>query len=86
MKEAQAPDEPHWLTRPEIIRRLWWGGCILLALLTVGGLFARGYAYFWLDGVPAFFAWYGLATCAAMIVFAKFLGLFLCRKDTYYDE
>ena len=33
-----------------------------------------------------FHAWYGFLTCAAMIVFAKCLGLLIKRPDTYYGE
>jgi len=27
-----------------------------------------------------------LITCVAMVIFAKGLGIFLKRKDTYYDS
>jgi len=41
---------------------------------------------FTLDTTFGFFAWYGFLTCAAMVIGAKLLGIFLKRKDTYYDE
>ena len=41
---------------------------------------------FTLDGGFGFYAWYGFLTCAGMVALAKILGIFLKRKDTYYDE
>jgi hypothetical protein len=42
--------------------------------------------YFGLDGTFGFGAWFGFASCVAMIVFAKALGALLKRPDTYYDR
>jgi hypothetical protein len=39
-----------------------------------------------LDTRIGFFAWYGFVTCAAMVVGAKVLGIFLKRPDDYYDD
>lgn len=78
--------QPHWLTRPETIRKLWIGGIALLAVLVVAGLFVEGHPHFGIDGIPAFNAWFGFLACAAMVVGAKGLGVFLKRKDTYYDD
>jgi len=80
------PDTLHWLVRPKTIRRLWWGGGVILALLTLTDLFYEAHPYFGIDGGFGFYSWYGFATCAAMVIFAKILGLFVSRKDTYYDE
>ena len=41
---------------------------------------------FTLDTSFGFFAWYGFLSCAGMVAGAKILGIFLKRKDTYYDE
>ncbi len=76
----------HWLVRPETIRLLWRWGISLLLLLTLGDLIIQGHTYFAVDGTFAFYSWYGLATCAAMVMFAKGLGAFLKRRDTYYDD
>jgi hypothetical protein len=46
----------------------------------------HGHSYFWIDGTFGFYSWYGLLTCAAMVLFAKGLGVFLKRDDTYYDD
>ncbi|CCQ73456.1 hypothetical protein [Magnetospira sp. QH-2] len=82
----QAPDKLHWLVRPATIRKLWIGGIILLVLLVLAELFIHPHPHFGIDGWFGFNAWYGFLTCAAMVIFAKGLAVFLKRKDTYYDD
>lgn len=83
---VERPSGDHWLVRPATIRGLWIGGIALLAGLVAAGGLVHGHAYFTLDGLFAFNAWYGFAACAAMVVAAKALGVFLKRKDSYYDH
>ena len=78
--------QPHWLTRPATIRRLWIGFATILILTVAADLVVHPHGYFGMDGTIGFYAWYGLLTCAAMIFVAKFLGIFLKRKDTYYGR
>jgi hypothetical protein len=78
--------QQHWLTRPETIRRIWWWGLGILAVIALGDLVLHGHPHFGIDGTFGFYSWYGFITCVAMVVFAKGLGIFLKRKDTYYDE
>jgi hypothetical protein len=76
----------HWLTRPRTIRRLWIVFAAILAC-TVGAQFlVAGEAHFAIERLFGFNALYGFLACAAMILFAKLLGLALKRPDTYYDE
>ncbi len=77
---------PHWLVRPTTIRLMWRWGIALLILLTLGDLSVHGHTYFTLDGTFAFYSWYGFVTCAAVVVFARGLGAFVKRRDTYYDD
>ena len=76
----------HWLVRPSTIRLLWIAFSVILALTVVPDVFMSHHGHFGIDDTWGFNAWYGLATCVAMIFVAKFLGIFLKRKDTYYDE
>jgi hypothetical protein len=76
----------HWLVQPKTIRRLWQWGIGVLAMVTLLDLVIVAHPYFGIDGFFGFYAWYGLLTCAAMIVVAKALGVFLKRPDTYYGE
>lgn len=75
----------HWLVRPESIRALWTGFVAVLVLVVLSDLFIHAHAAFRIDGTFGFYAWYGLATCIAMIAVAKLLALLLKRPDTYYD-
>ena len=76
----------HWLVRPSTIRRLWAGFIAVLALTVAAELLVAHDAHFSVERVFAFGAWYGLVACAALIVFAKGVAVFLKRPDSYYDE
>jgi hypothetical protein len=75
----------HWLTRPETIRKLWFGGCGVLALTVLAQFLFQIKAHFPFEGWFAFSAVFGFLSCVAMVLFAKVLGGVLKRKDTYYD-
>ncbi len=74
-----------WLERPRTIRLLWIVFIVALALTVLAELAVDRHSYFGIDGTFGFNAWYGLVTCAAMIVVAKVLGVLLKRRDTYYE-
>ena len=76
----------HWLTRPETIRKLWWAFSIVLALTVIVQLAVPVKGYFTIDGWFGFGAIFGFASCLLMVLFAKFLGLFLKRPDDHYAE
>lgn len=76
----------HWLLRPNTIRLLWIGFIVVLTALALADVFLHPHALFGIDGTFGFYSWYGLLTCAAMVLFAKALGLLLKRSDTYYDD
>ena len=79
-------DEPaHWLVRPGTVRGLWIGFGAVLAGLVLGDLLIHAHAGFGIDGTFGFYAWYGLGTCVAMVLFAKGLGVALKRRDDYYE-
>jgi hypothetical protein len=80
------PESLHWLVRPRTILRLRIAFAIILAGLVASDVLVHGHPSFELDGTFGFFTWYGLLTCAAMVVFAKGLGVILKRDDTYYDD
>ena len=79
-------EEIHWLVRPETIRKLWRGSCILLAILVLTDLLVEPHPYFGIDGSFGFYAWYGFFTCAAMVIGAKALSALVKRDDTYYED
>jgi hypothetical protein len=77
--------EPHWLARPATIHRLWLAFLVMLVATIGAELFVARDAYFGIDTL-GFNAWYGFASCAALIGVAKLLGLVLKRPDVYYEE
>ncbi len=83
MTEAE---KKHWLVRPETLRLFWRGGLALLALMVIGDFFVDRHPNSRLDGIFGFYAWFGLGTCVVMILFAIVLGVFLKRRDTYFDD
>lgn len=78
--------DDHWLTRETTIRRLWIGFSIVLAALVLMDLLVHHHAYFALAGTFGFGAWFGFASCVALVAAAKALGWVLKRADTYYDD
>lgn len=78
--------DDHWLTRPETIRKLWILFAAILAVTVLADLFVAHHPHFGLDGTFGFGAWFGFASCVALVLFAKLLGVFLKRPDTYYDD
>ena len=87
---ANAPDsksrEKHWLVRPENIRKLIYLSAAVLAFAALLDFAIDAHGEFGIDGSLFFYSWYGFATCVGMVVFAKLLGIFLKRKDSYYDD
>jgi hypothetical protein len=79
-------DDKHWLERPENLIQLWRGGWVLLALLVLAEFSYHPHAYFVIDGWFAFNALYGFLSCVAMVLFAKFLGVYLKRGEDYYNR
>lgn len=76
----------HWLVRESTIRLLWIGSSIVLAVLMLLDLVIEHHPHFDIDGTIGFGAWFGFASCVALVLFAKLLGVFLKRPDTYYDD
>ncbi len=76
----------HWLVKPGTIKLMWVLGIVLLGFVTWLGTTVHPHSKFGIEGTIAFYSWYGFITCVAMVIFAKFLGLFLSKKDTYYDQ
>ncbi len=76
----------HWLLRPRNIRRLSRLAVALLAVIALLDFAIDPHGAFGIDGTVFFYSWYGFATCVAMVVLAKLAGIFLKRKDSYYDD
>jgi hypothetical protein len=82
----QTPHKPHWLDEPHHVRLLWRGFIAVLMLLVLAELVVHLHPHFAIESVFGFAAWFGFVACAAMIVAAKGLALWLKRPDTYYGD
>lgn len=60
------------------------GAALLVILLAIDPL-VHGHPKFGIDGAFGFYAWYGLGASIALVIIAKVIGVFLKRRDTYYD-
>lgn len=81
----------HWLYRPSSVPKLWIIQAVILVLAVLPEFFVHHHSNFVEQGITidtafGFYAWYGFLTCAAMVVGAKILGIFLKRKERYYED
>jgi hypothetical protein len=65
---------------------IWRLFLAVLALSVLAQFFIEAHAHFAFEGLFGFNALYGFLACAALIVIAKALGLFLKRRDDYYRD
>ena len=81
--------ELSYFYRTETKRKLWillWSVCILSIVLE---FFIHRESHFGDHGIDGMFGFYGILGffgCIAMIILAKFLGLFLKVKDDFYND
>ncbi len=76
--------KPHWLDRPENHRKLWIGFIVVLICTVLAEFVWPIHGHFEIESITGFNALYGFGACAAMVAFAKLLGLWLKRSDTFY--
>lgn len=74
-------------TIPEkTIKRLWMVLCVVLAATVLAEIWIPNAPHFEIERLFAFAAGFGFLACAAMIVVARALGLWLKRSEDYYRE
>ena len=76
----------HRLARPATIKALRNAAIAALAVLVLADLAVEHHPYFGIDGTFAFGAWFGLLSCAVIVVGVKLVGALLQRPDDYYDN
>lgn len=76
----------HWLVRRETIRWMSLSGITLLILTIVLQLVIEVKGYFEVDGWFGFGGVFGFSACVAMVLFAKGLGRWLKREESFYDD
>ena len=83
---ADPKKEFDWFDKPTSRKLLWWLLWITCGLTVVAELFIHRHPHFGIDGFFNFYSVMGFVGCAAMILVAKGLGVFLKRKDDYYGD
>jgi hypothetical protein len=78
--------DDHWLVRHSTIALLWILFIAILVSTTLLDALVVHNSYFGIDGTFGFGAWFGFASCAVLVLFAKALGGVLKRPDRYYDR
>ena len=76
----------HWLVLPETIRIIWIVSLAVLALTVVAEFLVNYHLKFQADDIPAFAAIFGFLSCVVLVFGSKALGIFLKRRDDYYDD
>ena len=76
----------HWLYKKESIRKLWIIGVVILLITILGELVIDPHAHFLLADWFSFNAVFGFISCVVMVAFSRLLGIFIKRKDDYYDQ
>ena len=75
-----------FLSRPRVIRRLWWLFSVVLALTVMAQAVFYVKGYFTVDAWFGFGAVYGFLCCLLMVLLARVLGAVLKRPRGYYRE
>ena len=75
-----------WFDKPENKRKLWIWLYAFCGVLVAIDLFTHRHAYFGFAHYFAFYALLGFVACAVLILFSKFVALFLKAKEDYYDK
>jgi uncharacterized membrane protein len=67
-------------------RMLWILLCLLAVFSLVSELFIHRHPHFGIDAFFGFYTVLGALSCAGLILMGKFIGLFLKRRENYYQE
>lgn len=65
-------------------RNVSWLLALICVLLAAVDFIWPLHGYFEIEEQPVFYGWFGFLVCIALAIFAKFLGIFLKRREDYY--
>lgn len=77
-----------WFDKPQNLKRLKILSYIILAASVLAEFLvpSHGAHHLW-EKIPGFYALFGFATCAVMIIVSKLLGQYWLKRDEdYYDK
>lgn len=73
-----------WVDKPGSLQKIVFSLYVLCAGLFAADFFYHKHTYVWVEDIPGFYALYGFFMCAALVVCAKVMRLFLKRPEDYY--
>lgn len=73
-----------WVDDKKGVRRIIYGLYTLCAGLFLADFLYHKHSYLSVEDIPGFYALYGFFMCAALVVCAKVMRLFLKRPEDYY--
>lgn len=73
------------------MKKWQWVFVAFLVVMTIASIVAEfashHESHHWWSSIPLFWIWFGALGCAVLILFAKkILGLFIYKKEDYYNE
>lgn len=74
-----------WLDRPGSGTKIFWGLCIICALLAGVDLVIHRHAHFSWEGWPFFYCGVGFVAFWCIVIIGKHLRTVLWRPEDYYD-
>ncbi|MEP2027541.1 MAG: hypothetical protein ABJI96_02390 [Paracoccaceae bacterium] len=73
-----------FVDNPKHVDKIVYSLYVLCACLFAADFFYHKHVYLALEKVPGFYALYGFFMCAALVICAKAMRLFLKRDEDYY--
>jgi len=67
-------------------KKAWISFIIVLVVSLLLETIMTPHPYFEFDGFPGFYAIFGFISCVLIVLVSKFLGIFLKRKEDYYND
>ncbi len=86
-RPAAPPGErEYWLDRPKNVDKVFYGTCLLCALVAAADLLVHRHLIFSVEAVFAFYGLYGFVACVGLVLAAKELRKIIKRDETYYGD
>ncbi len=73
-----------WVERPGGVEKIVYALYAVCAVLFAADFMYHKHSYLAIEDIPGFYALYGFFMCAALVVCAKGMRLFLKRREDYY--
>ncbi len=74
-----------WVDQKRNVDRFVYGLYAVCAMLFAADFFYHKHVYLAVEKIPGFYALYGFFMCAALVICAKGLRVFLKRDENYYE-